>query len=287
VARPLRIEYGGALYHTTSRGNARQDIFLNDEDRHNFLEVLEDVVAQFNWVCHAYCLMSNHYHLLVETPDANFSRGMRQLNGVYTQAFNRRHKRVGHLLQGRYKAILVEKDSHLLELARYIVLNPVRVQLVRHPRDWRWSSYGATAGEEEPLNLLTTDWILSQFHGYREQAMKEYRRLVEQGYGADPWVELRGGVVLGTERFAEELKPLLEEQAHTVEIPRRERLVTRPKLEELMLGIEDKTERNERVYRAVRVYGYTLKDVADASGLHYSTVSVIVKRVAEASKHQK
>ena len=286
MARPLRIEYGGALYHTTSRGNARQDIFLNDEDRRNFLEILEDVGAQYNWVCHAYCLMSNHYHLLVETPDANSSRGMRQLNGVYTQAFNRRHKRVGHLLQGRYKAILVEKDSHLLELARYIVLNPARVKLVRHPRDWRWSSYRATAGEEEPLNLLTTDWILSQFHGYREQAMKEYRRFVEQGYGADPWAELRGGVILGTERFAEELKPLLEGQAHTVEIPRRERLVARPKLEELMLGIEDKTERNERVYKAVRVYGYTLKDVADASGLHYSTVSVIVKRVAEASKHQ-
>jgi len=112
--------------------------------------VLAEAVERYHWICHAYCLMPNHYHLLVETPLANLSQGMRQLNGAYTQAFNRRHNRTGHLLQGRYKAILVEKESHLLELARYIVLNPVRAKLVRHPRAWRWSSYRATAGDEEP-----------------------------------------------------------------------------------------------------------------------------------------
>ena len=286
MARPLRIEYKGAVYHITSRGNTRQIIFLDDEDRLGFLKILEEVVARYNWLCHAYCLMTNHYHLLVETPDANLSRGMRQLNGVYTQMFNRRHARSGHLLQGRYKAIIVEKESHLLELARYIVLNPVRAELVRHPRAWRWSSYRATAGEEGTPGFLTVDWILSQFHQDRSRARREYRKFVREGYGIDVWNELRG-VILGTNRFVEDLKPLLHEKAPVEEIPRRERLVIRPGLDELFAGIVDKSDRNERIYKAVRAYGYTLKEVADALGLHYSTVSVIAKRVKEAKKDQK
>ena len=145
MARPLRIEYPGAVYHVTSRGNARESIFLEDTDRQIFLEVLEAVVGKYNWLCHAYCLMDNHYHILVETPDPNLSLGMRQLNGVYTQGFNRRHNRVGHVFQGRYKSILVEKNEHLLELCRYIVLNPVRAGLVSNPGKGDWSSYRSTA----------------------------------------------------------------------------------------------------------------------------------------------
>ncbi|NVK43915.1 MAG: transposase [Oceanospirillaceae bacterium] len=129
MARPLRLEFAGALYHLTSRGNRRELIYETDEDRCVFLAVLDEVCETFNWVCHAYCMMGNHYHLLIETPEGNLSQGMRQLNGVYTQRFNRQHRRVGHLLQGRYKAILVEKDAYLLELARYIVLNPVRAEM--------------------------------------------------------------------------------------------------------------------------------------------------------------
>ena len=290
MARPLRIEYEGAVYHITSRGNARQGIFLDDEDRTTFLKILGDVVERYNWICYAYCLMANHYHLLIETPDANLSRGMQQLNGVYTQAFNRRHHRVGHVLQGRYKAILVEKESHLLELVRYIVLNPVRAKLVRRPRDWRWSSYKATSGEGESPQFLTTDWILSQFHKDRGRAVKEYRKFVKAGHEIDVWGGLRGGVILGTEQFAQELKPLLWEKSSVTEIPRRERLAVRPRLEELFSGAKDRADRNERIYQAVRAYGYTLKEVAEFTGLHYSTVSVIASRRAaerkQASKHQ-
>ena len=140
MARPLRLEFGGALYHVTARGDGRDDVFLADGDRRVFIEGLAEVWERFNWTVHAYCLMSNHYHLLVETPDANLSRGMRQLNGVYTQRFNRTYDRVGHVFQGRYKAILVEKDAHLLELARYVVLNPVRACMVHTPGEWPWSS---------------------------------------------------------------------------------------------------------------------------------------------------
>ena len=155
MARPLRIEYPGALYHVTSRGNARKRIFKDDGDRELFLRVLAFVVERCHWICHAYCLMDNHYHFLIETPEANLSQGMRQVNGVYTQAYNRGHGKVGHLFQGRFKAILVDKESYLLELCRYVVLNPVRAKLVDRSEDWPWSSYRATAGiEKAPAFLI-------------------------------------------------------------------------------------------------------------------------------------
>ena len=152
MSRPLRIEFPDALYHVTSRGDRREDIFEDDQDRQTFLETLEQVITQFNWTCYAWCLMDNHYHLLIQTPDGNLSKGMRQLNGVYTQASNRRHGRVGHLFQGRFKAILVDSDAYLLELARYVVLNPVRAGMVKKPDGWAWSSYRASLGlEPAPL----------------------------------------------------------------------------------------------------------------------------------------
>ena len=163
MARPLRLEYPGAVWHVTSRGNERLAIFRDDEDRTQFLEVLGRGVAMFRWKLHAFVLMGNHYHLLVETPEPNVSRGMRQLNGIYTQRFNRRHGRSGHLFQGRFKGILVERDSHLLELARYVVLNPVRAGPVRAAKDWPWSSYEATAGIGREPEWLETAATLEHF----------------------------------------------------------------------------------------------------------------------------
>ena len=136
MARPLRIEYPGAVYHVTGRGNERKAIFREDQDRKAFLDTLHAVTLRYHWLCHAYCLMNNHYHLVIETPDGNLSLGMRQLNGVYTQGFNRRHKRAGHLFQGRFKAVVVQKESHLLETCRYVVLNPVRGRRVDRPDRW-------------------------------------------------------------------------------------------------------------------------------------------------------
>jgi putative transposase len=139
-------------------------------------------VERYNWICHAYCLMGNHYHLLIETPDANLSQGMRQLNGIYTQKFNRRHGRVGHVFQGRFKSVLVEKDSYLLELCRYIVLNPVRARIVTHPEDYPWSSFTFTAGSGKSPEFLSTDWVLAQFGRNRKEARKRY--------GNSFWMEL-------------------------------------------------------------------------------------------------
>lgn len=149
MAKPLRIEFAGALYHVTSRGNERKAIYFDDQDREKSLDLLEHVCKRFGWICHAYCLMTNHYHLLIETANGDLSKGMRQLNGVYTQYVNRAYVRVGHLFQGRYQAILVQKEDYLLELSRYVVLNPVRAGMVALPGEWEWSSYRATLGHAD------------------------------------------------------------------------------------------------------------------------------------------
>ncbi|MCH8154354.1 MAG: transposase [Proteobacteria bacterium] len=173
MSRPLRLQFPGAVTHVTSRGNAGQAIYLDDADRVRFLDLLGREIEQQRWRCHAYCLMDNHYHLLFETPEANLVAGMKRLNGAYAQTFDRRHGRVGHLLQGRYTAILVDRESHLLELCRYVVLNPVRAGLVERAAEWRWSSYQATAQARQnrarqnrapPTPAwLDVAWVLEQF----------------------------------------------------------------------------------------------------------------------------
>ena len=172
MARPLRIELAGGLYHLTSCGDRREDIYLDDGDRFLWLDILGQTCRRFNWVCHAWCQMTNHYHLIMETVEGNLSEGMRHLNGVYTQAGNRKHRRVGHVFQGRYKAILVDKDSYLLELSRYVVLNPVRARMVRDAGDWPWSSYLSMTGQADSPEWLQTDAILAQFGEQRNDAVR-------------------------------------------------------------------------------------------------------------------
>lgn len=277
MARPLRIEFAGAVYHITARGNAQGMIFDDDRDREMFLNIVHAVVRKYRWFCHAFCLMGNHYHLLIETPEANLSRGMRQLNGVYTQTYNRRHNHSGHLFQGRYKAILVEKDRYLLALCRYIVLNPVAARLVQSPEEWRWSSYLATAGLASVPELLATDWVLAQFAPDRQRACRCYSKFVRQGFDQpSPWENLRGGVVLGEEAFAGQFQLLLSERRNLEEIPRAQRLVHRPALDRL-LAIEN-CNRVRAARDAHIEWGYTLKEIAQFWGIHYSTVSRMIKK---------
>jgi REP element-mobilizing transposase RayT len=204
MARPLRLEFEGAIYHVTSRGNDRSPIFRDDSDRNRFLEVLGEIASVTRWSVHAYCLMGNHYHLLLETPRPNLSSGMQRLNGRYTQWFNRRHRRSGHLLQGRYKAILVERDPHLLELCRYVVLNPVRAGIAASAGSWPWSNYRATAGRAAAPKWLEIDWTRSQFSAVKSRASELYRQFVAEGKGArSPLLEVRHQVYLGGEEFLE------------------------------------------------------------------------------------
>lgn len=281
MARPLRIEYKGALYHVTSRGNARESIYRDDEDRTTFLDTFQKVNNRYNWISHAYCLMNNHYHLVIETPDGNLSKGMRQLNGVYTQAYNRRHKRVGHVLQGRYKAVVIQKESHLLEVCRYVVLNPVRAKAVKNPEEWEWSSYRATAGIERPHPSLTTEWLLSQFGTRRKRAEKKYREFVEAGSGEKGiWNGIKGQSILGEEAFVEDLTGYIKGYKEIQEIPKVQRYINRLTLQEVFQKdtLQDKAIRNRKISEAVNIHGYSQREVADHLGIHYSTVSRLLNQ---------
>jgi hypothetical protein len=226
--------------------------------------------------------MDNHYHLLIETPEGNLSSGMRQINGVYTQAFNRLHRRVGHLFQGRYKAILVEKESYLMELCRYVVLNPIRAKMHKHPREWAWSSYRETLKEEKG-GVVDTDWILSQFDSRNKtEARRRYGRFVEEGitHQGKPWEEVTGQILLGGERFIEEIKEKIELSQRIEEIPRTQRFADRPSLKRLFI---ETNRRDEKIWEAREKWGYRLKEIGGYLGLHYSTISKIVKKVADKS----
>lgn len=277
MSRALRIEYQGAVYHVLSRGNEKATVFLSDDDRTAFIRTLAKASSRYNLVCHAYCLMENHYHLLVETPDGNLSRGMHYLNGVYTQKFNGMHKRVGHLFQGRYKAILIEKDAYLLQLTRYIVMNPVRAGLVEDPALWRWSSYRATANLEPSPEFLCTDWILRQFKDGVRPAHAGYSEFVVSEQ-TNPLAELGGGVVLGSEAFIERFREQLWEKDDEKEIIREQRFADRPALSDLFSLGMSRQERNFMIVRAVVDYGYSLKETSDSIGLHYTTVSRLLKK---------
>ena len=273
MARPLRVEFAGAIYHLTSRGNARQKVFFIDADRELFLDTLSQVVSRYGWICYAYCLMANHYHLLVETPKANLSLGMRQLNGMYTQSFNRRHNRVGHLFQGRFKAILVEKESYLLELCRYIVLNPVRVKGKGEIGAWKWSSYRATAGLASVPEFLSTDWILGQFGKKRAKAQKQYRAFVREGLESRPWEKLKGQIYLGSEAFIERHCPGNQELK---EIPRVQLKAVKPSLERIFAKSGKKA-----IVQAYKEHGYRLQEIAAHLGVHYATVSRRLKQMEQ------
>lgn len=284
MARPLRIEFPGAVYHVTSRGNERKAIFRDGDDRTMFLDTLARVNRRFHWLCHAYCLMDNHYHLVIETPEGNLSKGMRQLNAVYTQGQNRRWHRVGHLLQGRYKAIVVEKESYLLEVSRYVVLNPVRAGMVKRPEQWIWSSFRATAGRCRPHACLMGDWLLAQFGARRARAQARYVEFVAEGIGAGSiWSELKGQSLLGEGGFVDRLRPYLHAHEPIREIPKVQRYANRPGLAEL-LSAKEMGARNRRIVEAVEKYGYSQKEVADHLGMHYSTISRIASTEIRTSR---
>ncbi|GAB1233764.1 hypothetical protein UT5_01570 [Ferrigenium sp. UT5] len=274
MSRPLRIEFAGALYHVTSRGDGREDIFLDDADRELFLEVLEEVGERFNWTLHAYCLMDNHYHLLLETPDSNLAKGMRHLNGVYTQRFNRKHKRVGHVFQGRYKAIIVQKQTYLLELARYIVLNPVRARMVRAARDWPWSSYRATATMAATPPWLATDWILSAFSDKRSAAIERYKAFIAEGKNQPAlWEQLKNQIYLGTDAFVEKMQTKKPEKQDLSEIPLSQRRAMAKALEHYAAK---GSSRDEAIANAYNSGAYSMKEIGNHFGLHYSRVSRII-----------
>jgi putative transposase len=277
MARQLRIEYAGALYHITSRGNAQETIYRNNKDRTEFLSLLNNTCNRFHWYCHAYCLMDNHYHLLIETNTSSLSKGMKHLNGTYTPFFNRSHKRVGHVYQGRFKGILVEKESYLLELSRYIVLNPVRARMVRTAKDWQWSSYRATAGISVAHSCLTTDWLLACFCKQRKRAQRAYREFIQQGKNQpSPWENLKNQIYLGSSEFVEEMQCKLEPDHSLNDIPKKQKQAA---IKPLGYYQQRYSSRSEAMAKAYLAGHYTLKEVGQHFGVSYATVSRAIKEI--------
>lgn len=241
MARPLRLEFPGAVWHVTSRGNNRGNIYLGEEDHLMFLSIFAEAVRRFRWIVHSYTLMTNHFHLVLETPEPTLSRGMKWMNGKYAQWFNRRHNRSGHLFQGRFKGFLVEKESYLLALIRYVALNPVRAGMVDRPESYCWSSYRATAGYEPAPTWLTTDWALALFG--RDLAMQQsgYREFVDEGAGISrsPFEDAVGKLFLGTASWVEKMQALVESEPRSREHPAEQRFAGRPALTTIIEVVAD------------------------------------------------
>jgi REP element-mobilizing transposase RayT len=275
MSRPLRLELAGGLYHITSRGNRQEKIFVDDADREQWQALFGQVCKRYNWRCHAYCLMDNHYHVVVETNEGNLSKGMRQLNGVYTQYVNRTHMRVGHVFQGRYKGILVEKDSYLLELSRYVVLNPVRARMVKDVGQWPWSSYRSMIGEQPVPEWLETDGLLGHFSVQRKRAIAKYKDFVRAGVGLPSlWSELKQQIFLGEDQFVKKMQKKLDKSADLCEVPRVQR---RPKAKPLEYYETRYKDRKRGMVEAYATGDYTMKEIAEYFSLHYSTVSRAIK----------
>jgi len=290
MARPLRLEWPGALYHVTSRGDRREPIVEDDEDRAAWVAVLGEACGRFGWRVHAWCLMTNHYHLLLETPGGQLSAGMRHLNGVWSQCFNRRHGRVGHVFQGRYKAIMVERESYLLELARYVVLNPVRAGMVADAVDYPWSSHAATLARSDLFpraahpEWLETDAVLQHFGSTRRRAVARYVDFLRAGVGLPSvWENLRGQVFLGSDEFVERMTASFDaEDERLRDVPRLQRRPP-PQVPVEASSAPPHATRAERDAAMAAAYACgrrTLRSIADDFGVHEATVSRALRRQA-------
>lgn len=291
MGRPLRIEYPEAFYHVTSRGNERKDVFKSQRDREKFLTYLQTATDRYGAAVHVYCLMSNHYHLLLETPEGNLSQIMRHINGAYTNYYNTKRNRTGHLFQGRYKAILVEADEYATELSRYIHLNPVRAKMVEEPEAYRWSSYRSYIGESKAPEWLKTAFILRYFGSNGKVAEKEYQRFVhdllveESDYSVDCST---ARAILGSPGFmaAIEEKYLIDKEPDR-NLPELRKISKRLSLEAIIKESGSCFGENERLAAKASIYishkysGERLKDIGQRFGIGESAVSQASKRFAE------
>lgn len=296
MARPLRIEYPGAFYHVTSRGNEQKDIFKSKSDREKFISYLESASVRYGAVIHAYCMMGNHFHLLIETPRGNLSQIMKHINSSYTMYFNVKRKRAGHLLQGRYKAILIDGDAYAIELSRYIHLNPVRAGIVGVPEDYLWMSYRYYTGENVP-DWLTTDFILSYLGDNPVTAKKRYKHfvhdLIKKEYQS-PLLETVASTILGSPEFISAIQDqhLDRKKAHR-DLPALRELTGKISLIEIVKAAKKYFPDKERLAKKLGIYichrysGAKLKEIGGLFQLTESGVTRSSKRFEESMRVDK
>jgi len=289
MARPLRIQYPGAFYHVTSRGNEQKAIFRSNSDRERFLSYLESAHDRYGANIHVYCLMDNHYHLLLETPLGNLSKVLHHINGAYTTYFNTKRKRYGHLFQGRYKAILVEKDAYCKELSRYIHLNPIRAGLAAKPSEYRWSSYPYYIREEKKPAWLTTESVLGYFGKDESSAQKNYRKFVEDALDSEtknPLKDVFASTFLGSLEFIAWAKEKFigSKNVDTRNIPVLRKLVERPSLDQIERTVESIIGKKHALCRKFCIYtshqygGFALREIGAYYGMRGSAVSQCSRR---------
>lgn len=288
MARPLRITYPGAFYHITSRGNERKSVFKSRQDRIRFLEYLCTASGRYDAVVHAYCLMDNHYHLLLETPLGNLPQIMHHINGAYTTYFNVKRSRSGHLFQGRYKSILLEKDEYAKELSRYIHLNPVRANMVSAPEKYEWSSYRQYIGIKMPEKWLDRHLILGYFGKNPSVAEKKYKAFVDRMAGKDyksPLHDVTGSVLLGSQDFIKKIKnEYLQGLNPSSDVPAIRALATKVSIRQISdaakrtFAEDEKTARKVTIYLSHKHSGEKLKAIGEQFGIGESAVSQICTR---------
>jgi REP element-mobilizing transposase RayT len=272
MPKPPRLNFPGATYHVMARGNRKCTIFEDDRDRRQFLMIVTEAVARYGVTVHADCLMGNHLHLVLTTPNANLPEFMKHVGGVYTQYSNWRHRHVGHLFQGPYRAILIDHDEYLIVAVGYVVMNPVDAGLVAHPRLWKWSSYRATAGLVGVPPHLSIDFLDAVFPApTRAESQQGFRDFVDGGPAPKPWP---ASPAIGSERFRKAIRSFIGENLHQASLPRAYRALFRPNLEELF--DTSMAERPAVMQRAHVVHGYTLAQIARALQMHPASVSRII-----------
>lgn len=296
MARALRIEYPGAFYHVTARGNDRKPVFRSDADRERFLGYLESATRRYGAVIHVYCLMTNHYHLLAETPEGNLSQIMRHINGAYTTYFNTKWERSGHLFRGRYKAILVEREEHLVELSRYVHLNPVRAGMVQGPGEHPWSSFRAYIKAAPAPDWLAREEVLVRFGNQEAEAGERYRDFVEGKVDAvepSPWEQVVGSTVMGSRAFVEWVQgEFIAGRRQDREVPAARVLGLRPSLESIETAVQRALPGKPRLARKMALYlshrysGRTLREIGCRFGVGPSAVTEASKNGERALKDQ-
>ena len=290
MARPLRINYPGAFYHVTSRGNDRKAVFRSKRDREKFLGYLESATLRYDAVVHTYCLMDNHYHIFLETPSGNLPQIMHHINGAYTTYFNVKRDRSGHLFRGRYKAILVDADEYAKELSRYIHLNPVRADMVEQAEEYKWSSLQDYIGVRKPPEWLQRDFILGYFGDSFSVAEKEYNRFITSSEGKEcesPLKEVFASTMLGDAGFIEYVKKnFVESKDIDSEIPAAKAFAEKTSMERIFEGVDQefsdgRLSRDVKQYLCHRYTGERLRTIGTQFDISESAVSHAVRRTAK------
>jgi len=299
MARPLRIEFAGAIYHVVSRGNERRPIVRDDRDRRRRIDWLQRTVETYGWRLHAFVLMDNHDHLFVETSEPNLSAGMHYYNGSYTGYFNRRHRRAGHLFQGRFKAQLVDDEGYFLEVSRYIHLNPVRARAVDRPAQWPWGSCPGYVRATRTVEWIAYDRVLGEFGAPASGARRRYARFLRAGLDDPPHSPFDGaldGLLVGSSDFVDRMRRLIESLPRDADVPQLEHLRARPPLEAIAAAVAaefgcdvadwtpgrrcDDAGRAVAAWLARRRFGYTATSIAAALGYRdHSSVGRAVRRI--------